>query len=110
MTRTIYVYEVILRLTERATGKTSQVVRTEHAYSPSDAYMQAVLNADGQLAVPGTHDFRAIAIGPPSAAIREVELQLAEEIRERVSVLHGRLATDAVGKVGKAKATVSRKI
>lgn len=64
---TIFVYEVDLRITQKATGQVKLVTRTEHAYSLMDALHQALIHASVDL---GDVDVKPLRIGPPDEAIR----------------------------------------
>ena len=63
----IYKYEVEMRVRDKASGKVTSVTRVEHAYSPSDALMQAAINHVS--ANPESEVIGSLHIGPPQDAI-----------------------------------------
>ena len=93
--RAIYAYEVFLRLTDKASGAVSSVVRTEHAYGVMDGVMQALMNGASEHP---SADVAFIGIGPPQELIRRAEVQLSAEIAEHIAAL-GRQAAGAIGTV-----------
>jgi intracellular sulfur oxidation DsrE/DsrF family protein len=76
---TVFKYEVEIQVTDRRTGKSVAVTRTEHAYSVMDAMMQAVVN---QRTDQDHEEVRVIRIGPPAGAIADSEAGLARQITE----------------------------
>jgi hypothetical protein len=80
---TVNAYEVELRLTNPNTKAVTAVTRTEHAYSPFDAFQQALLNQCAQQET-GSAEIKVLHIGPPRAAIEAATLDLARQIQERV--------------------------
>lgn len=76
------VYEVELRVKQRATGEERLTTRTEHAYSVTDAAMQAVLN-QAAAETPGTVDIVLAHIGPPTADVLAATSNIAEALMRR---------------------------
>jgi hypothetical protein len=73
----VYPYEIELKLTNKNTGHVSLQTRNEWAYSPLDAFQQALMNAS---VTAGSADVQLVRIGPSQEAIRNSVQLLTHQV------------------------------
>ena len=83
----VYEYEVELKLTNPNTFEKKLVKRTERAYTPLDAMMQASINQAGELET-GSAEIKIISVKPPSRLIDVALKALANYIESQLSRLY----------------------